>query len=212
MHSPSAISPRSKLSDFLHRVEGGNPTACPVGPCLRQRLGPGVGTWLLRRLHNAGWHMALQWTRTRSRSEKEPGRTATATTATATATATKPLSSLALPLASKLMLVKTKAPLPNGHGSPRRSWAINSNTAVGCMMAALIAALIGLTPALAGPSYGLWRDSRIPGVCLSSTAHCSTSCHCMLSARLQKGLTAPAPAVSCRIKQGLPVLVPPCAA
>ena len=52
------------------------------------------------------------------------------------------------------MLVKTKAPLPNGHGSPRRFWAINSNTAVGCMMAALLAALIGLTPALAGPSYG----------------------------------------------------------
>ena len=70
--APSAISPRSKLSDFLHRAEGGNPTTCPVGPCLRQRRGPGIGTSLLRRVHNAGWHMALQWTTTRSHSEKEP--------------------------------------------------------------------------------------------------------------------------------------------
>ena len=56
--APSAMSSRSKLSDFLHRAEGGNPTAGPVGPCLRQRLGPGIETWLLKRLHNAGWHMA----------------------------------------------------------------------------------------------------------------------------------------------------------
>ena len=53
-------------------------------------------------------------------------------------------------------------PLPNGHGSPRRSWAINSNTAVGCMMAALMAALIGLTPAFAGPSYGPLERQQDP--------------------------------------------------
>ena len=52
------ISPRSKLSDFFHRAEGGNPTACPVINALDsdwgQELGPGGpdrfsrrgGTWL----------------------------------------------------------------------------------------------------------------------------------------------------------------------
>ena len=73
--APSAISSQSKLSDSFHCAESGNPAACPVGPCLKQGLGPGIGTWLLRRLHDARWHMARQWTKkTRSRSEKEPGR------------------------------------------------------------------------------------------------------------------------------------------
>ena len=52
------MSPRSKLSDLLHRAEGGNPTACPVINALDcdwvQELGPGGpdrfsehgGTWL----------------------------------------------------------------------------------------------------------------------------------------------------------------------
>ena len=71
----SAISSQNKLSDSFHCAESGNPTDCPAGPCLKQGLGPGIGTWLLRRLHDARWHMARQRTKkSRSRSEKEPGR------------------------------------------------------------------------------------------------------------------------------------------
>ena len=52
---PSAVSPRSELSGFLHHAEGGNPAACPVINALDsdwvQELGPGVqdvilGAWL----------------------------------------------------------------------------------------------------------------------------------------------------------------------
>ena len=57
--APSAISSQSKLSDSFHCAESGNPTACPVGPCLKQGLVPGIGTWLLRRLHDLYLYLYL---------------------------------------------------------------------------------------------------------------------------------------------------------
>ena len=72
--APSAISSQSNLSDSLHLAESGNPTACPVSPCLKQGLGPGIGTWLLRRLQDERWHMAQQWTKPVVVAENEPGR------------------------------------------------------------------------------------------------------------------------------------------
>ena len=51
-------SSRSELSDFLHLTEIGHPTACPVGASFKQGLGPGIGTWKIRRFQEAQGHIA----------------------------------------------------------------------------------------------------------------------------------------------------------